>query len=243
MLLSTPVRGLYVYQNFLSSRQAVDVWQKAIGLHTVILHQVPSDRTFFSKNHNLRSEEHYRVVQITDKMHGDIRGQYFERYGENGHRLTYFMGSRNIPEFLKNNMISRTLQIPEVKALVRGGVDEWNFTFNTYAISKIKATTLPGFDFHKDIASNGEATLIYSIGTSSKLQMRHPSRPLDVFEIPLLHNSLVLLSKEARWDYEHRVVPINISNDMALFEDGVESIKRISLVFGFTSVSEGVLRT
>ena len=236
--LPTPISGLHVYRQFLEPKYADALQSKAVGLCQAILNQsssAPSHRcqTFLSKYHNLKSDEYLRPIKIDDEPNGKIRGQYFERYGEDGHTLTYFIGNRNIPRFLPNTLITRVLHLPEVMEITQNRLTEWNLTFNTYATSKKCDSTLPGFDFHKDIESNGEVTLIYSIGSPAEFQIRHPETVEKICRIPLLHNTMVLLSNEARWDYEHKVVPNKISDDFSLLETEIESVRRMSLVLGF----------
>lgn len=234
--LTTPIPGLHIYHDFLETDRKCDLQKEAIKLH----HAISSDTTVEhkkihrSQSHNLPSHEYYRLVSFNDQEKMKITCQYFEKYGEDGHKLTYFIGNNNLPNFIKSMLISRVLEIPEVIALSQNKLLNWNLTFNVYASELNQPRTeIPGFPFHKDIPSNGEATMIYSIGAGSEFQMRHPANADKIHAYPLYPNSLILFSKEARWDYEHRVVPVEIVDSPPLFTTALEKIWRISLVLGF----------
>lgn len=237
------VPGLHVYYNFLRSEQKDALTASSIALHRAIETQTSDARklkckTYLSQYHNLTSDESYRIVQIKDGNERTISCQAFEKYGESGHKLTYFIGNQNLPQFLSNHLIPRVLQIPEVTAITHGDPLVWNFTFNSYAATKDQ--TLAGFDFHKDIESNGEVTMIYSLGVQSQFQIRNPSCITELLAIPLLSNSLVLLTQKARWDYEHRVVPVTVANAPPLILNQTHRVLRLSLVLGFKKVKSHI---
>lgn len=234
---TSSIPGLHVYPDFLPSNQKTELQQRAIGFHQEILKNSASSslqraKTFLSQYHNLASDEYFCHVKI-----GKVSGQHFGKYSEDGHKLTYFIGSNNLPEFLKDILLPKVLALPEVVALTHSRPLDWNFTFNTYAATKGEETLLAGFDFHKDIKSNGEVSMIYSIGAEVKFQIRHPGKSEEIQTISLLSNSLILLSQEARWDYEHRVVPIEVNENCPLMQDEAETIRRISLVLGFNRLT------
>lgn len=240
--IGSSIPGLRIYPNFLSQVQQKELQESALGLHQMILSRLQSSptqscTTYLSKYHNLKSKEYYRLVPIEDELGEKINGQHFEQYGDEGHKLTYFIGNQNLPEFIKSGMLPRVLQIPEVSAYSQGIPLNWNFTFNTYAITKDRPSKLPGFDFHKDIKSNGEITMIYSCGAPAEFQIRLPQEPTSIQRFPLLSNGLVLLSKEARWDYEHCVVPLTGESAPSLLDKELALIKRISLVLGCSRLS------
>jgi hypothetical protein len=226
------IPGLRYYPKFLENPQQNLIQQKSSELFGKIINNVKNSPTL-SLKHNLKSKEYYLSSQIMEDD-SKIQCQYFEKYGEEGHTLTYFMGNNNIPKFIKNEIIPKVLEIPEVKTLRVKSMLSWNFTFNTYSLTTSQTKKMSGFPFHKDIDSNGIITMIYSIGATTEFQIRHPKDPNSVHRIPLTTNSLVLLSGESRWDYEHCVVPSNIEVDNFNFATEVESIKRISLVLGCT---------
>ncbi len=243
--LTTSIPGLYIYRDFLRPVQGTDLQKNAINLHKEIVENSANAlnhqcKTFLSQYHNLKSDEYYRLVEVDDSSGRKIEGQHFQKYGEDGHKLTYFVGNKNLPGFLMNGLLSRVLRIPEIMAIKQDKTLNWNFTFNTYAAANNGLSKLAGFDFHKDIESNGEVTMIYSIGAPTKFEIRHPNYIAESQTIPLLSNSLVVLSKQARWDYEHRVIPVTIEDSAPLIENEVESVRRISLVLGFARSGKAV---
>src|SRR5689334_20214010 len=86
---NTAVPGMYVYQNFLSPKQQKNVQEHSINLHKIISNN-SNDKMHLSKNHNLKSIEHYCAIDFVDGLRR-IKGQHFQRYGEDNHKLTYFI--------------------------------------------------------------------------------------------------------------------------------------------------------
>ncbi len=234
MQISRAIPGLHVFHSFLKNDKVVQ--EKAINLQKAILQSssmgsLQSDRTYLSRYHNLKSSEQYSLVTVADESGHKITALYFKKYGEEGHHLTYFIGNNNIPGFIRNDLITRVSRIPQVSAL--GDRLNWNFTLNTYAVA---GERMAGFDYHKDVASNGEISLIYSLGAPSVFQIRHPEQK-HLFKSMTLHpNMLIVLSQEARWDYEHRVVPVKVEHHSPL----ANAIGRISLVLGCSKDPKGV---
>ncbi|MFI5344178.1 MAG: hypothetical protein ACHQUC_08155 [Chlamydiales bacterium] len=232
------IPGLKIITNFLKNDERTAVQSSALQLHQHIINQnslgrdVPC-RTFLSKQHNLSSDESYRIVKLEDGEKKQIKGLHFDKYSETGHRLTYFIGNDNIPNFVRSTLISRFLEMPEINRLVDKDIPlKWNFTFNSYAPTRNNANQLSGFEFHKDVASNGLISMIYSIGMDSIFEMRFPDQPTRIFSFPLAANSCLFLMDEARWIYEHRVSQVNCEAQPSLLESSLESIKRVSLVLG-----------
>lgn len=225
------IRGLRFIPDLLKLDQMEAVREKGIALQKKILNSsltanLRGCTTYLSQQHNLKTDERYRHVHLEDESGAKINGQFFERYGDDGHQLTYFIGNQNLPKFIKDDLIPRIKALPEVSAM--GGKLNWNFTFNTYALKG--NDTMAGFDFHKDIASNGEISLIYSLGEPAIFHIRHPQQRELMMQTRILSNSLILLSNEARWDYEHRVVPVPV-------EYKIEGIRRISMVLGVKNMN------
>lgn len=213
------INGLTVFNNFLSPNQYKNIQKYAFNLHKKIIDKAANYNSHHtSLNHNLKTHEKYQQLILDDNTNNNkkLNAQHFQTYHEKRHKLTYFKGNQNIPFFFMDSLIPQILQSND-----KNNIIECNFTFNTYAQTNSK------FDFHKDIESNGDFTAIYSIGTSSEFQIRHPDKITDIMKIPMLSNSLFLLSDEARWDYEHSVI-----NKTDIISDE-EQIIRMSLVFGF----------
>lgn len=171
-------------------------------------------RTYLSRQHNLKSDEFYKKVRLNE-----IDCQHFDRYGDNGHTLTYFIGNKNIPKYLEG-LKNKIESLEEVHALE--GVLNWNFTFNTYRSLNV---VRPGFPFHIDTPSNGEITSIFTLLSDADLQMKKETDQDPVYSVKLVPGSLRLLTGEARWKWQHRVLP---SERTA--QDG--RIERMSLVLG-----------
>lgn len=232
------VPGLYYSENFLDSNAVKSIRTKSIGLFKALLDPKASSspvssQTALSKYHNLKSDEYFRFLYLDDEENGKVRGQHFDTYGEKKHTLTYFTGNQNIPKFVNELVIPKLLELPDLKKEHSPQDLNWNFTFNTYATSGDSSEKLPGFDFHKDIEFNGDATAIYSIGIPSIFEIRHPDRKNETTSIPLTENSLVMISREARWDFEHRIVPVQVLDPSFLMEKNGEKVRRMSLVLGF----------
>lgn len=228
--IRTAVPGLSIWKNYLSSN---DQDQLLINLckfrEGVLVHsqnaKLMKGRTYLSKQHNLGSSEDYKLVHIAKQTF-----QYFDQYGGEGHSLTYAIGNKNIPEFVKIDLISRILQLPEMKKY-KGARLEWNFTFNTYSVNN--SNQLSGFPRHKDIPENGDVTFIYSLGTSSEFEIEDPEQN-KIYRYPLLANSLLQMSDEARWDFLHAVVPQKIQGSPAVLrKDAKHTEHRYSAVLGF----------
>ena len=224
------IPGLRFVKNFFSESERTQLifllqdLRKNLNIHS---NRVPFT---ISKKHNLTSEEKYKNVILTDGK----RGQFFPNYGEEGHELTYFIGNKNMPGFIKERVVSRLYDLDEIKALQQQkhsvptlgaglptavGLD-WNLTFNTYLRNNTASNLIAGFPFHIDIASNGEITLICSITSTATLELRKKGEQNASHSISLTQGSLLLLSNEARWEWEHRLLKT---------ENGDT---RFSLVFG-----------
>ncbi|MCB1108897.1 MAG: hypothetical protein KDK44_04500 [Chlamydiia bacterium] len=159
-------------------------------------------KTYLSKQHNLQSDEHYKIVQIKDGTTVK-QAQFFEKYGDKGHTLTYFMGNENIPTFVKEALIEPLTKTPEIAAL--GSRLNWKLTVNNYSQnSKERA----GFPWHMDIPSNGDITAIITLISQGTLEVSAEKKP-EVADATfhLIPGSMFLLSGEARWKCLHRVVP------------------------------------
>jgi hypothetical protein len=186
-------------------------------------------RTYLSKQHNLKTDEHYH--QVTFETNGQILNlQHFFKYGEEGHSLTYFIGIQSIPQFVKDALIVPMEQIEVVKELKsqkKGNKSlDWNLTLNTYRPPLHKPNQMPGFEFHKDIPSNGDITAIFTLLSEAEVEMKPTMESPVAFRETLIPGSLFLLSGPSRWDWLHRVQP----KDVPLVDS--ETIRRVSLVLG-----------
>lgn len=85
-----------------------------------------------------------------------------------------------------------------------------------------------GFGWHKDIATNGDITSITTIFGSAVFQIRPEGKDdcTTTCSIPLIPGSIVLLSGDSRWKWEHRILPSETSTVQS------QDVGRISLVLG-----------
>ena len=188
--------------------QEFDVASRSVQVSRAKVPQ-PSKLARVSKEHNLSSAQEFVPVRC-----GELRGEYFRHYGEDGHQLLYLRGNRNMPEFARDLIIPRLEQLEEVRAV--GEQLDWKQTLNVY-----KAEQEGGFAWHVDIPSNGDATTILTLDREATMQLRRLDAPdTTLTSVQLVPGSLALLSGEARWDWAHRVVP------------QVHEKDRVSLVYG-----------
>ncbi len=222
-LLVSHIPGLRFIPNFLNKAAQGKMLQKSLSLHEKIsfVSQNERSRIHLSKQHNLIVDRFYQMLNIDGQY-----CQHFARYTEDGHALTYFQNNKNVPTFVKEMVIQRMEELEEVKKIKLGEPSNsqlnWKFTFNTY---KANENHVAGFAFHTDIRSNGDVTAILTLLTGAELQMKKPEAETSSFSLQLTPGSLLVLSDEARWDWQHRVLPQKL-------EVVTGEIARLSLVVG-----------
>ncbi|VTR93033.1 alkylated dna repair protein : Putative uncharacterized protein OS=Aureococcus anophagefferens GN=AURANDRAFT_70982 PE=4 SV=1: 2OG-FeII_Oxy [Gemmata massiliana] len=184
---------------------------------------IPQPAYVRSAEHNLKSEEHFARVALTEESQRTIRCEYFPRYGEDGHALAYFQRNANLPDFVARDLV------PGVHGLVasEGFVPPdqelvWKLTMNFYQRVNGKVA---GFPFHVDIPANGVVTMIINVQREVLFQI---AKGDAVTDIPLPVGALLLLSGESRYVWKHRVLPAD-----APASGGAGAIERVSLVLGF----------
>lgn len=221
------IPGMRFIPNFLDKTNQNHILEKSLSLHERVnaAAQKETRRIYVSKGHNLKIEKSYQFLKINNQF-----CQYFGNYGENGHSLTYFQNNENIPPFVKEIVIDRMSELKEVQLLRAKNQTElnWKFTFNAYKTSQ---NHVAGFPFHKDISSNGEITAIITLIASAELQMKKPEEQTPSLSLQLIPGSIFLLSEEARWDWEHRVLPQQLKTTP------VGDLARLSLVVGCQSIN------
>lgn len=89
-------------------------------------------------------------------------------------------------------------------------IDFNSLTIRTYYPGK-------GIGYHIDNDKAGEVITIYSMLAEATMNLRLPKAKTAEMQIVLYPNSLLTLSGEARWQYEHQILPVKE--------------KRVSLVF------------
>lgn len=220
-----PIPGLTYQPKFLDEETQHTLRNEALQLHTKVCTHQKGASVHKSKGHNLPFEKQYKLLHFEDVSGRKINAQSFTNYGSSGHDLTYFINNQNIPKFIHEGLVARISQMDTVQALASKIENplNWRFTFNVYKEEKSQQAS---FDWHKDISSNGEITSITTILGSATFQIRPEDRTSDsdTYSIPLTPGSIVLLSGDSRWKWEHRVLPQKASV--------VDSIGRISLVLG-----------
>lgn len=254
---ATSIPGLRFIPNFLDTTGQQELLKQSLQLHSRILESAKNKpktkaQTYLSQQHNLKSEEYYKLLHLQNPNDTRLACQHFEKYGEDGHKLTYFIGNNNIPPFVKDKLIASMEKLEEVlsvqsnkqKAAAAAQSTQnlktqdpaslnWNFTFNAYSLANINAQVVAGFPFHIDVASNGQVTAIFTLISSAKLEMRKKGTIDPSHSIVLTPGSLFLLSGESRWNWEHRVVPKSIQEgDQPIELPDSEPISRMSLVLG-----------
>ena len=246
VMTETAVPGLHFISDFIDKEAQRRLEASAYQLHHKITHSEDSTlfagKTHLSKYHNLSSSEYYRLVTF-EEAGAKINAQYFAHYGEDGHKLTYFIGSDNIPGFVKTGLAAPMEELTAVEALKTEKafypsasqshpyVLQWNLTFNVYSPAKTTPHRVAGFPFHVDIKSNGDITAIYTLLSAATLEIRKKGTSETPHAFTLTPGSLLLLSQEARWDWEHRVTPTEIASSK-LDDTLTDSISRMSLVLG-----------
>ncbi len=218
--LDPQAQGPLLSQSLLLHRQIEQIAQNTPGTKA---------RTYLSRQHNLKTDEYYH--RVTVETNGQMLNlQHFFKYGEEGHTLTYFIGIQNIPQFVKDALIIPMEQIDVVKELQAQKKEnkplDWNLTLNTYKPPLHKLNQIPGFDFHKDIPSNGDITAIFTLLSEADVEMKPTMESPVAYRETLIPGSLFLLSGPSRWDWLHRVQ----SKDVPLIDS--ETIRRVSLVLG-----------
>lgn len=220
-----PIPGLVYQPDFLAENARQSLYAQTLRLYDKICTQREGASMHKSQGHNLPFERHYRLLYFEDTLGRKINAQNFVDYGSPGHELTYFINNQNIPSFIHEELISRISQMKPVQALASQTENSlnWRFTFNVY---KDQGTKQAGFDWHKDIATNGEITSITTIFGNATFQIRPEDKSSysATYSLPLTPGSIVLLSGDSRWKWEHRV----LSQEPSL----TDGIGRISLVLG-----------
>mmetsp|Transcript_29159 Transcript_29159/g.34364 ORF Transcript_29159/g.34364 Transcript_29159/m.34364 type:complete len:252 (-) Transcript_29159:77-832(-) len=223
-----PIPGLLYNANFLNQSNCLALYKDAKILQEKISLNQQGAKSHLSKGHNLPFERSYKLIRFKDTDSRYVNAQVFSDYGSIGHDLTYFMNNENIPSFVQN-LVSKISLISHVKQLSQEKESRgketttvpqnrnlnslnWRFTFNVYRDDD--ACQQAGFDWHKDIAANGDITSITTVHGSAIFQIRpegERSHMLPTYSIPLSPGSLILLSGESRWNWEHRVLPQDCS--------------------------------
>jgi hypothetical protein len=182
---------------------------------------IPQPAYVRSAQHNLQSEERFTRVALTEADDRVIRGEYFPRYGEDGHALCYFQRNANLPDFAAD-LVTDVRRLIESEGLAPPHQElTWKLTMNFYARA---GGQIAGFPFHVDIPSNGVVTMILNVQRAVRFEIANGGAPTAI-ELPV--GALLLLSGESRYVWKHRVLPT------AAPPASGHVIERVSLVLGF----------
>lgn len=220
------IPGLIYQPDFLNKETLQLLREQTLELHDKICVHREGASEYQSQGHNLPFERHYRLLFFEDTPGKKINAQNFVDYGGTGHELTYFIGNHNIPSFIHENLISRISQMEPVQALSskKESPLNWRFTFNVYNKENAQQA---GFDWHKDIATNGDITSITTIFGNATFQIcpEESTDDAEVHSFSLTPGSFVGLTGDSRWKWKHRV----LSQEISSLSD---RIGRISCVLG-----------
>jgi hypothetical protein len=225
------VPGLFVYSNYFPPPQRSRVLAESLRIANVLNNVIadgaeltkvgiPQPGFVRSAKHNLQSEEQFTRVTLSEPAGRDIRGEFFPRYGEDGHALCYFQGNDNLPDFVHGELLDGIRQTIEAEKLVAPGQPlKWKLTMNFY---RNVGGVVAGFPFHVDIPSNGVVTMILNVQREALFQI---ARGETLKDVPLRVGALLVLSGESRYEWKHRVLPMSGGTGGGL--------ERVSLVLGF----------
>jgi hypothetical protein len=156
---------------------------------------LPQPEFVRSAKHNLASEEFYTRIRLAQSNQRIVSGEYFPKYGEDGHALCYFRGTSNLPDFVYEDLLDRIGHSIQKEAFVQEGQElTWKLTMNFY---KNVGGTIAGFPFHVDIPANGVVTMILNIQREVLFQIAKEDFVQDI-ELPI--GSILLLSGESRYE-------------------------------------------
>mmetsp|Transcript_30446 Transcript_30446/g.50418 ORF Transcript_30446/g.50418 Transcript_30446/m.50418 type:complete len:249 (-) Transcript_30446:193-939(-) len=242
------VPGLHILRGFLSVSECRTALSEALRLSDEAsrLAQSLPGYGVTSAAHNVNSRERFKSLLLPLGDGRTASCEHFDNYAE-GHKLTYFRGE--IPQHGLPSLIDMLGALPPVRAeLVRSreqlgrstsDVDKWKLTLNRYPADALLVRV--GFPWHRDLTTNGAATMILNLGAAGSLEFGveppssgkeeglryssdHGVAPEDsvsaVERLTLTDGDLLLLTGPARWEYLHRVVPSRGADE------------RVSLVYG-----------
>lgn len=207
-----------------NSLNLYDRLETALGSGTALEQaHIPQPAYVRSAEHNLRSEEQFARVGLTESNGRAIRAEYFPRYGEDGHALAYFQRNANLPDFVRDNLVPGVHGLIASEGLVEPEQElTWKLTANFYQRAN---GTVAGFPFHVDIPSNGVVTMILNVQREALFQI---AKEEAVTGITLPVGALLLLSGESRYEWKHRVLP-----SAAPAGPVAHPVERVSLVLGY----------
>ena len=225
------VPGLHFFPQYFSASQCHAMIQQSLALYSEIQAQshatmpafdasIPQPDFVSSQKHNLNSDEKFLRLKLHDENHRLIQCEHFPRYGEDGHLLSYFRGTDNLPAFMHDFLPSIQNTIDSLSDMEKTLNNHWRLTMNFY--QNIQGA-VAGFPFHVDIPANGIVTMILNIQREAQFQITDGEQVIDI-HLPV--GALLMLSGDSRYVWKHRVLPSTSC------ESSHGEVERISLVLG-----------
>lgn len=208
--------GLHILPNFLSKNTYDILRSHLVHMYNNAIYQKqfiePLSKNEIRNNglNVMTSENHYFFPK--DNMH------FLENSVCKGHDFSYFFGKNNVPNFIKYNVNINEL----CKSVHLPNPINYNCGVNFYkSCNKIQT----GLKWHTDLSLHGDVIILFGFLNSSKLEFRRPLSVNPEYSFEFSQSSCVIISNDARWKYEHRVVEkeTNVNNN---------EISRISLSIG-----------
>jgi len=214
-------KGLFYYKNIIPANKYYQLCDKLLKLNKY---------TNINKNIQLAELErssdgfkimgcqnHYKIVMY-DRDSCSLKDMhYLENSVDQGHDFIYFFGKMNVPNFIKD------LNIDEVCKKSQITTDRnYNCGINLYkSLNGIQT----GLKWHTDLKIHGNPIIIYSLLNSCIIEFRDNKN--NIFSIDFDPMSCIVLSDDARWNYQHRILEKQTSKDKN------NKITRMSISFGF----------
>lgn len=217
--------GMFFKGDFLDAKVGTLLEEMAVSLQESIEEEVKTAPRKKAAAHNLdeglteatSGSGEYRPLMVSDpnsEKNRRLPCQAFVGYGDDGHMLTYFMRPSAIPTLVLSHLIPRVgsqmVDLGVVENIPPEGLDQsgnWRLSLNAYtSTAQNSDDDNVRFGWHTDIEANGNVTTITSLLAPSALELRPKGAQDPVARIDLAPRSLLILSGESRWDWEHRVV-------------------------------------
>lgn len=224
----SPVPGLFVFSNWFDQSSCVRLQERLISLYKTFQSTIPQAREQIAKvpqpemvlteEGGLEEMRPFWRVQASFEER-QMRCEWFPSYGGEGHDLLYFRGNENLPSFLAP-FLPDIIECLNTHALTDTPDElQWRCTLNVYKSSQ---GAVSGFPFHVDIPANGTVTMILNLLRAATFQIAQGPKLVSL-SLPV--GALVLLSGESRYQWKHRVIPMDA-------HQGRGEIERMSVVLG-----------
>lgn len=185
------IRGFQFLPNFLPKEKADSLLIYGSELSKQITKSASKSKTLLyqsnPKSQNLRLLS--KKISI-----GGCEGQHFTN-NDNSYQSTQFLEQRNIP---------KPVLIPLAHKLQHYGCDPLGYhSFMNLTFDRCAPKMHHDPSFEKDLPQNGDKIAIYSVGAECFFEFETQQIRL-YFSVP--HNTLILLSSDARWDHKYKMI-------------------------------------